>query len=279
MDAPREKIKLANACCIWDFTSYVDAVGEIIEHLQKIAKKWVVQQEKCPTTGRLHFQGRLSLKVKNRTEPFIPQGWCGVTHDYKSEHFDFYATKEETRVAGPWKDNELPRYIPRDVRKIEKLKDWQEILLAKIKFYEERKIIVIIDPTGGNGKSAFARFCMVHKFGQIIPMANDYKDILRIVCDAPISTCYFIDMPRAMRKEKLYQFYSAVETIKGGYSYDDRYSFKDMLFDPPNVVIFTNSMPDLTLLTRDRWQLFLLQNEVLSAIEINSSAGGLGAAL
>jgi len=62
------------------------------------------------------------------------------------------------------------------------------------------------------------------------------------------------DMPRAMNKDRLYQFYAAIETIKDGYAYDDRYHFTEKVFDCPNIWIFTNRMPDTTLLSTDRWK-------------------------
>jgi len=255
---------MENPLYVWDFTCHDLDRAVLIKNLQNCAKKWVFQLEKGSETGKLHFQGRISLKVKTRDAGKLNLGigHVSATHDKDN---DFYVTKIETRVEGPWSDKDVVCYIPRDVGKITELRPWQKQLLSIITAYEERKVTVVIDPVGCSGKSTFVRWCMCHKFGQIIPMANDYKDLLRVVMDAPKSPCYFVDMPRAMRKEKLYQFYSAVETIKGGYAFDDRYSFKQELFDPPNVVIFTNSMPDLQLLTRDRWQLFLLQNGVLIA--------------
>jgi hypothetical protein len=54
----------------------------------------------------------------------------------------------------------------------------------------------------------------------------------------------------------MFQFYSAVETIKDGYAYDDRYSFKEKVFDCPNIWIFCNVLPDLNLLSMDRWKIW-----------------------
>jgi hypothetical protein len=99
-----------------------------------------------------------------------------------------------------------------------------------------------------------------HKLGRALPPVNDYKDLLRMVCDLPTSKLYLFDMPRAMNKDKMYQFYSAVETIKDGYAYDDRYTFKEKVFDCPNIWIFCNVLPDLAMLSRDRWRIWDIDN-------------------
>lgn len=63
-------------------------------------------------------------------------------------------------------------------------------------------------------------------------------------------------MPRAINKEKLYQFFSGIETLKSGYCYDDRYKFTKRLFDRPRICIFTNVEPDETLLSKDMWRIW-----------------------
>ena len=40
---------------------------------------------------------------------------------------EFYCMKDETRVAGPWSDKDVPAFIPKHFRNIE-LRDWQKTL-------------------------------------------------------------------------------------------------------------------------------------------------------
>jgi hypothetical protein len=67
-------------------------------------------------------------------------------------------------------------------------------------------------------------------------------------------------MPRAIKKDRLYGFYSAIETIKDGYAYDDRYKFKEKVFDCPNIWIFSNILPNSKLLSSDRWRIWEVDN-------------------
>lgn len=255
-----------SACCVWDFTCFQTETREdLTKNLRKECKQWCFQLEKAPTTGALHFQGRFSLKVKKRltgVTKLFPNCHLSVTSTANRDN-TFYVMKEDTRVEGPWSDKDEVIYVPRDIRAITNLLPWQEELLYIIKIYEPRKINIIYDPDGNSGKTTFTRYCMVNGFGQILPFCNDFKDIMRMVMDMPESKCYFMDMPRAIKKEKLYQLYSGIETVKNGYAYDDRYHFKQKLFDPPNIVVFTNVMPELDLLSQDRWVIWKITNQRL----------------
>jgi len=66
-----------------------------------------------------------------------------------------------------------------------------------------------------------------------------------------------------MRKEKLYDFYSGIESLKNGYMYDKRYQFKDRWIDRPQIIIFSNMMPDFSMLSQDRWKVWqIIQKEL-----------------
>lgn len=251
--------KQETAVCTYDFTTFnVDRTAlEVV--LKKIAKKFCYQLEECPTTKRQHLQGRFSLKVKERLQTICNKKYhdwhLSVTSNNNRDN-DFYVMKEDSRIEGPWTEKDLPLYIPRDIKAITSLLPWQDTLKYFCGIYEPRKVYYVYEPEGCKGKSIFTRYMMCHKLGQIVPFCNDFKDLLRMVMDMPKSPCYLIDMPRAIAKEKLFQLYSAVEMVKSGYAYDDRYHFRQELFDPPVVVIFSNVWPDFNLLSQDRWRIF-----------------------
>lgn len=175
----------------------------------------------------------------------------------------FYVLKDETRVNGPWSSEDEEKHIPWDVKLMKDLRPWQRSVAEWSGELELRKCRVIYCPEGNTGKTSLCRYMMVHGLGQMIPFANDFRDLLRMVCDMPTSKLYLIDMPRAISKEKLYQFWGAIEQIKGGYAYDDRYKFRQKIFDPPQVVVFMNALPDEGLLSQDRWDLYTIWNNIL----------------
>lgn len=260
-----------NAVCVYDFTSFLEKKDDIITLLKQYCKHWVFQQEECPTTLKKHFQGRLSLKVKERISGAIkkfPGLHLTITSSENKDN-DFYVTKEDTRIDGPWKDTDdaLKKYIPRQIRDIVELYPWQNRVIEDAKIWNTRHINVIIDKTGNNGKSTLKTYIGCHGIGRSIPFTNDYKDIMRIVMDTKKMPLYIIDIPRALRKDQLFQFFSGIETLKDGYAYDDRYSFREEYFDCPNIWIFMNKMPELDYMSKDRWRFYEIQLGNLVSLE------------
>lgn len=270
------KTTSTNAVCVYDLTVFDEkSVPEMRAIFSKIAKKYCFQQERGEKTGRLHYQCRISLKVKKRLSECIKllrthgleQFQDSITSTANKDN-DFYVMKEDTRVDGPFTDvNEV--YVPRDIAKIEQLRPWQDSLRKSLSEYDERTIDVLYEPTGNIGKSTFTRYLQIYDDAELLPFCNDYKDIMRMAYDVGPKKIYLIDMPRAINKEKLYQFFSAIETLKSGYCYDDRYKFQKRLFDRPRICLFTNVMPDLSLLSRDMWKIWeVSEDHKLVSVEL-----------
>ena len=238
--------------------------------LKKWAKKWVFQKEKGDS-GYIHYQGRISL-IKKR-EPEVLKNvlrragdldyfqFIAPTTTTEHQKEAFYATKEDTRIEGPFSDLDEERYIPRQIREIKDLRPFQQTIIDKANEWDTRSINIIYCEHGNMGKSILVGYLRAYGIARALPPVNDYKDLLRMVCDLPTSRCYLFDMPRSLNKDRLYQFFSAVETIKDGYAYDDRYQFKEKVFDCPNIWIFTNTMPDFNMLSLDRWKLWTIDDK------------------
>ena len=87
-----------------------------------------------------------------------------------------------------------------------------------------------------------------------------------MVFSFPDHKIYMIDMPRAMQRTQLYEFYEAVETIKGGWVYDTRNKGRQRWMDRPQICIFANMDPDMTMLSKDMWELYDLHENKLMRI-------------
>lgn len=257
-------------CCVWDFTLSKDnfTEKELIGTLGTFCKKWCFQLEKGESDYE-HYQGRFSLMEKKRLT-----GVKKMFAAYEKMHFSptstenrdntFYVTKEDTRIAGPWMNNKETVCIPRDVAAIIELRPWQATICEMAKTYEQRVVDIIYDPIGAIGKTVLTRYMMVNGLCSILPFVNDFKDMMRMAMCIGSKPCYIIDMPRAINKEKLYQLYSGIEMLKSGYSYDDRYEFRQSLFDPPRIIVFTNVLPDMGMLSADRWRIWEVINNCLT---------------
>lgn len=256
-----------NACCVYDFTYhlYERDPMDIIKLLKQHCKKFSFQLERGEKTGKKHYQGRFSLKIKKRlTDIPFKLGHFSITSK-ANQNNDFYVTKEDTRIEGPWTDKDEVTYIPRQVREINNLYPWQQQVIDSIKIWDTRHINVVVCSSGNIGKSTLVSYMRAHKLGTPLPPVNDYKDMLRIVyaLAKDSNNCFLIDQPRSQKKDKLFGFYSGIETIKDGYAYDDRFTFKQRVFDCPVIWVFTNIFPEKGMLSEDRWKYWQVRKNKL----------------
>lgn len=250
--------KITSACCVWDFTlgESFSTVDDLKKFLRQTCKKWTFQLEKGEKTGFLHYQGRVSLKVKARKGPAHNGIHWSVTHDENKDNL-FYVIKTDTRVDGPWSDTD--KYIPRQAREIE-LYTWQKQIVGDLD-WDTRTINVLFNPSENIGKSTLTNWAGSRGIARKLPVMDSHKDYMRMVMDCPKVRLYLVDFPRALNKTQCCGFWSAIEEIKNGYAYDDRYGFKEEYFDCPNIWVFTNTLPDTTVLTGDRWKFWQVDYE------------------
>lgn len=261
-----------SAICVWDFTCPVDALSwdDLKKWLRQNCKKYTWQHEKGET-GYQHWQGRFSLKVKERKntliKKIIPSVHISPTSDENKDNM-FYVMKEDTRIAGPWSDRDKEIYIPRQYRGLlECLRPYQQYIWDSYEIFDSRKINLIIDYTGGRGKSTIASLCELYERGIDLPVVNDAKQLIESVCDILMAKeervpgIMFLDMPRAMKQDKLRGIYTALEQIKKGKVVDLRYHYKEWWFDSPQIWVFTNEKPKLKWLTIDRWVLWTITDD------------------
>lgn len=265
-------MKQTNAVYYYDFTINCDEFNiteNIKVWLNLIAKKWVFQAEEV---SHKHYQGRFSLKKKSRLvnieNPLKAHFSVSSTNSLEDGKRFSYVMKEESRSDGPWSNiDEIDTYIPRQFRGVE-LRPWQKLLLEKAKVFNDRHINLIYDPIGNKGKSVVAHYARLHLNGLVIPCVNDQERLVATCCNICMSkklrspNPLFIDMPRAMGKDRLYGLYSAVEQIKSGYLFDLRNKYKDWDIDSPNIWVFSNKLPEGGILSADRWKIWYITDDM-----------------
>lgn len=261
----------ASACCVWDFTigEQYTSKDDLQDKLKTHCKKWTFQEETGSNSGYKHYQGRCSLQTKMRLKQVkevfgITEAHWSITSTANRDNC-FYVIKSNTRTAGPWSDTDQIQYIPRQIRGITLL-PWQQTIVDSAQEWDTRHINIIIDKDGGIGKTTIKTYIRAHGIGRFIPFVNDYKDMMRIIMDCKKEHLYIIDIPRAIQKDRLYQFYAGIETLKDGYAFDDRYHFKDEVFDCPVIWVFTNVAPEQKMLSADRWKFWEVQGTSLKRI-------------
>lgn len=263
---------MTNPVLHFDFTlnNPASGSGAVCSTLKELCRSWVFQKERGGLTNTPHYQGRIVLKEKMRLITLHnkladgPLDGCHLSPTSKANCGNaFYVMKEDGRIEGPWSDKTVVNYIPQRVRDFQPF-PWQEKVLEIAMDVNDRVIHVIHDPFGNTGKSTLVIYMATHGKACNIPPMKDHKDIMRMVMNKPKNRCYMIDLPRASDKRHMTNMWAAIETVKSGYAYDDRYEFKDEYFEPPNIIVFTNIVPDRSLLSEDRWIVWsILNNELV----------------
>jgi len=245
---------------------------DLADILEAHCANWVFQKEKGEKTGYVHFQIRARLK-KQQYLPSIIKDWqlilpkCHISATSNGVHAarNFcYVMKEDTRVEGPWSNENMPKHMTRQIEQFltNELYPWQKDLINMCSEKEDRFITVIIDEVGKTGKSIMSEYLEYCDLAYEIPTMLNMEDIMQCCMGIPAQRAYLIDMPRGLRKEKLASFYAGLESLKNGTMYDKRYAFKKRRIDRPQVFVFTNTMPDRKLLSLDRWRIFRISAEL-----------------
>lgn len=262
--------KPCNQLASWDFTLWTESAPcavAISENLSLIAKKWVFQKEKCPETGREHWQGRVSLfKKKRATElnaslpDLLKKGCWRMTTSSEHKRLSFsYVMKLESRIDGPWSDETPPKLTPTDLIGLT-LRPWQRDIANSAEVYENRMVDVVVDTTGNLGKTTLVRHMLFQGTAVKIPATMETADkAMTFACSSATAKLYFVDVPRAQHLPKGY--WAAIEEIKSGILYDWRYHAKTKIITPPRVWVFTNVKPDKSYLSADRWRFWEVDRE------------------
>lgn len=258
---------------VWDFrynASTFKSESELKAVLKGIAKKWVFQLERGDE-GYEHYQGRMSLiKGRRKGEKHIllklfketPPNYLEPTCKTEATKGDaLYMMKEDTRLKGPWTDKDEVKVETTQLKIFQtfELRPYQRKLLEFARTFDMRKIDIIYDPVGNLGKSLFVEYMEYEGLAEEIPPYRLMDDIFQWVCTRPIKPCYVVDMPRGMKKDKLGDFYSGLEVLKNGVAYDKRYNATKIRFNRPRVFVFTNTLPEFSLMSRDRWNIWEVQ--------------------
>lgn len=270
-------------CYVWDFTlKYKDQDLKLLkDNLKCKCKKWVFQLEEGES-GYKHWQGRFSLFKKKSLSSLISLFktlplWEGVhfsiTATANTKNFN-YVMKDDTRLSGPYCDTD-PEEVP-PTKQMELFNSWelypyQKKLEAIAGKFCLRSIDFIYDQDGNIGKSLFSEYMESKSLAEEVPPFRLMDDIFQWVASRPIKPCYIFDMPRGMKKDKLADFYSGIEVIKNGVAYDKRYSAKKIRFDRPRVFIFSNTLPQFNLMSKDRWKVWTVYQKDLKEYNIDDN--------
>ena len=247
----------------WLFTWFdYPSLNEVQKELETLeTKKWIFQEEICPTTKKSHLQGFIQFNTKCRPK----EKFKDKTIHWEKKRGTIaqcvaYCSKEDTR-----KPNTSPLAkgfcIPRPIRVISELKPWQkEIWELLDSDPDDRTIHWFYEEKGNTGKTALCRkICYEKNALYVSGKANDMKYAIVEQKHKKGTTpdIVLLDIPRAKTG---YISYSGIEEIKNGIFFSPKYESGMVIYPHPHVVVFSNEPPIEEMLSKDRWNIIKIEN-------------------
>lgn len=260
----------------WFFTwnNPPDEDGTKLVHLANTtgASRYAFQLEKGEN-GVIHYQGAMEWKsqmrmstIKRITDETIHLERC-------MDPTMVYGTKEETRIAGPWTRNWAPPRKPYDILALPTTiwKPWQLSLKTILEEEpDDRTVVWIYEPTGGVGKSAFAKhYCIGGNTINVMGSAHHIKAAIAAALDpdepkmADLRNIFY-DVPRSELVDE-----TALEQIKNGCFFSAKYKSGMVIMPNVHLIVFANFAPTTSKLSLDRWRIY----EINSALELKMASG------
>lgn len=260
--------KKAKKCRNWFFTwnNPTMALKTLMDNTD--AMEWVGQAE-MGQEGTLHLQFCARWKNArsfNQIKDKLPDG----VHIEQSRNWwnsVKYCTKESSRVAGPWASHRdlivQKKEVSWEAGSMDlELNEWQKNLYEELmtKAPDKRKIMWLVDPEGGAGKSEFATW-MRRNVKRVHKVTGAEADGMYMLASALTNAdkekngnfrvdIVFFDIPRSGKVS-----YTMLERVKNGEIASTKYESTIIDVSRPHVVVLANWPPVKSKLSEDKWDI------------------------
>lgn len=255
--------------------------GSFIAFLDERGWRYVFQHERV---SRDHWQGRIDLvdkdsrKTKHGLLDVFKAGGIDTpmlhlapetNNGIKQQAVDFYVTKTESRVDGPWFDGSYtpprkkPKYNGADLTCMESPMAWQQSCLdALTQKADDRTIVWVYNKDGCAGKSKLMKYLGWKGLAKRVCLGTATQ-IKTAITQAGAYAAYVVDLPRISgNQESQRDLFSALEDIKNGWVESNMYG-KDssLMMEPPHLWVLSNEVPDVRFASMDRWKILKLKDK------------------
>ncbi len=231
------------------FNNYVrDDILILIKLFDEICYMYCFQEEKGDS-GTEHLQGVISLHRRMRRTEF---GLSKKIHFEKvrdlTQSYNYCSDIKKRSGDIFCKNYKVQKhFLIKDKKKW--MIDLEEII--KVKCENNRVINWYYDTKGGAGKSVFAKYLCLY-YNAIYLSRGNYKDLINLIYKSDNVNIVILDLPRNNGNRVSYD---ALEAIKNGIICNVKYETGMKVFDSPHIIVFSNERPDLTCLSKDRWNI------------------------
>lgn len=254
----------------WTVTFFGSEKREIKKIFEPHTDVGIIGNEVCPNTKKTHLQ--CYFEFKKRLRPLDKKDWKSLKGHWEVAKGDklqnfVYCSKEDLYYNSwgyvmPISDEEF-KFTDKDLNA-------DQLRIADIFRSKEdpkfgRKIYWFYEEKGGWGKSVLATY-MVDQMDAIM-VGGQKKDILFGVGERVKMMEYppivVVDIPRVNKGSVSIQ---AIEMVKNGMFFNEKYESGMVRFPRPHVVCFANIPPDTSKMSEDRWVIENLRPDYVSPI-------------
>lgn len=239
----------------WCFTynNYTMEQCELLFGALKSICDWLVFQEEIGANGNAHLQGTFKLKKRMRLSTLKKIN--GSIHWEVTKQITSsiaYCSRKNKRAGrlfthGFTVDKQVTTNQPYG---------WQLEVIKIIKEKpDNRSIYWFYDKIGNVGKTSLCKHLVVNY--NAIMLCGKSNDMYHMLSKINDPTLICVDIPRSSNE---FINYGAIEQIKNGLVFSGKYEGSQLVFDCPHVIVFSNEMPDLDKMSRDRWKIFNINN-------------------
>lgn len=281
-------IRISKPDNITDETWFSEVMQKLfVEIFSSLGKKYIFQYEYTESCNRdeddniiesskrhnHHIQGMAKLHRKQRPAAVAKTIKNMLTLEHISvvvqpafnlAALEKYSMKDESRQRNlVFADHAI--YMGEDLPSLDNLYPYQQTLYKMCKNKpNDRHIYWIYDQIGNTGKSKFCKFMTYHEKTPMLTYGKN-ADILNLASKYPNSRTYLFNLSRAKPSQiGIQDLYATLEALKDGHYVNTKYDTCAVLQNPAHIIVMANVLPDLTLLSSDRWKVMTIdKNKVL----------------
>lgn len=155
---------------------------------------------------------------------------------------------------------------------------WQKETMVEIENRKgARKIICVIDIPGQTGKTELKRYLRRtnpkdYYFADQVGTSRDFGTLYVEACESGWSGfCLVIDIPKAFKGKKKYEdLFQSIESAANGTVTAIKWHTRSIISKKTNIIIFTNRIPPLDVLSRDKWDFRTINMKTFEMIKLET---------
>jgi hypothetical protein len=139
------------------------------------------------------------------------------------------------------------------------IEPWQQLVAEWCAVVGDFPIKMVYDPNHVINKARVAAtidFLVHTNLAVNFPCNSSNKSIMRRAYYAGSANAFTVMMPRVSRGKTCAGFYCAMESLNDGVAYVTRPHFKQRELDQPQIIVFSNTLPNYTMLPEHKWEIW-----------------------